>query len=92
MRKIVAIGYIAITMAVFCVGTQVLGKDVPRMSKEDLKSLLGNLELILLDVRTARDWKKADAKIKGALREDPAEVSSWASRYPKEKTIVLYCG
>lgn len=92
MRKISAIGCIAMAMAVFCAGTQVLGNDVPRMLKEELKSLLGTPELILLDVRTARDWKKADAKIKDALREDPNDVSSWSLRYPKEKTIVLYCG
>lgn len=27
----------------------------------------------------------------GAVREEPMKAASWALRYPKEKTYVLYC-
>jgi|GEM_PF-5377617 len=30
-------------------------------------------------------------KIKGALREDPKTIDEWASKYPKNKTIIFYC-
>jgi hypothetical protein len=73
---------------------QNLGLDakVPRMTKEELKPLLGNPDVIILDVRIADDWKKSDLKIKGAVREDPEkDYRSWASKYPKDKTLVFYC-
>ncbi len=65
--------------------------DVPRMTKEELKALLDNPDLIVIDVRTQQNWKESDLKIKGAVREDPGAVESWANKYPKDKILVLYC-
>lgn len=65
--------------------------DVPRMTKEELRSMLGNPDVVILDVRLRDEWNKSELKIKGAVREDPAvEVKSWANRYSKEKTLVFY--
>lgn len=65
---------------------------VQRITKEELKALLNDASVVVIDVRTDWSWKESDKKIKGALREDPlADVKTWASRYPKEKRIVLYC-
>ena len=72
---------------------QNLGLDakVPRMTKEELKLLLGNPEVVVLDVRIADEWKKSDRKIKSAVREDPEkDFKTWASKYPKDKTLVFY--
>ena len=66
--------------------------EVPRMSKEELKSMLDNAEVIVLDVRASGDWDSSKIKIQGALREDPNKsTKSWADKYSKDKTIVLYC-
>ncbi len=65
--------------------------DPPMVTKEQLSSMLGKADLIVLDVRTPYDWKKSDAKIKGAVREDPMQSGTWIGKYSKEKTIVLYC-
>ena len=65
--------------------------EAPRISKEELKSLIDNENVIIIDVRTKRDWKKTDHKVKGAVRENPKKLESWASKYPKDKKIVLYC-
>ncbi len=65
--------------------------DVPRMTKEELKAMLGNSDLVIIDVRQRMDWADSDLKIKGAVREDPGAVDSWADKYPKDKTLVLYC-
>jgi rhodanese-related sulfurtransferase len=62
-----------------------------RMSKDELKAMLGSPDLILLDVRYGKDWTDSDSKIKGAVREDPKLFESWSNKYPKDKTIVLYC-
>jgi hypothetical protein len=65
--------------------------DVPRMSKEELKSMLGNPGVTILDVRASGDWDNGKTKIQGAIREDPDKsAKSWADKYSKDKTIVLY--
>ena len=65
--------------------------DVPRIKKDELKAMLDNADLVILDVRVQSDWKGDALKIKGALREDPESVKSWAEKYPRDKTFVLYC-
>ena len=61
------------------------------MSKEDLQTMLGNPEVVIIDVRAGGDWSAGDSKIKGAIREDPGKVDSWMDKYPKDKTLVFYC-
>ena len=65
------------------------GDGVPRMSKEELKGLLGNPDVVVLDVRL--DGRAASSRIAGALHEDPEKVDSWAGKYARRKSIVLYC-
>jgi rhodanese-related sulfurtransferase len=65
--------------------------DVPKITGEELKTMLGSPDLIIIDVRIERDWKKSNLKIPGAVWEDFLEVETWAKKYPKDKTIVLYC-
>lgn len=65
--------------------------EVPTMTKEELRGKLGDSNLVVVDVRTGRDWRASDVKIKGAVRESPGDVAAWAGKYPKAKTLVLYC-
>ena len=62
---------------------------VPRMSKEELKGLLGNPAVVVLDVRF--DGGLSPSRIAGAVHEDPENVDSWAEKYARGKRIVLYC-
>ena len=63
-----------------------------RISKEELRDMLGRPDVVVIDVRQPGDLEKSGTKIKGAVREDPRQdVKSWADKYPKDKTIVLYC-
>jgi uncharacterized lipoprotein YajG len=74
-----------------CAHTPTSEINVPRITKEALKPLVGSPEVIIVDVRTAQDWKDAKWKIKGAVWADRyAEVSSWVEKYPKDRTFVLY--
>ena len=66
------------------------GKDLPLVDKETLKSWLSDPQVVILDVRAPKDWKVSDKKIKGAVRQDPNEVKTWAANLPKDKKIVLY--
>jgi hypothetical protein len=65
--------------------------DVPKMSKEELQAKLGNPDVIIIDNRADRDWTESSSKVKGAVREDPAQVLTWIDKYPKDKTLVFYC-
>ncbi len=68
-----------------------VASEVRTIDKDGLKTLLGSDSLVVFDVRTGSDWSGSDFKIKGAVRVEPGNVSSWAGGYPKEKTYVLYC-
>lgn len=92
MRKISTLT--VFIMAVALVGLLAmpsLAQDVKKMSIEELKGMLGNPEVMILDVRSSADWKLSKVKIKGAVREDPEKADTWISKYPKDKTLVFYC-
>ena len=67
------------------------GDEAPRISTEQLNDMLDSPDLVLLDVRTGRDWNTSDRKIVGAVRVDPRDVNSWAENYSRNQKIVLYC-
>ena len=66
-------------------------EEAPRIDKDALKSMLGDAKLVLIDVRTPKDWGDSDKKIKGAVRQDPDKVAQWGKTLPKDRQIVLYC-
>jgi rhodanese-related sulfurtransferase len=73
---------------------QAMGKgvEVPRVTKEQLLSMTGKPEVVILDVRESESWEKSKQKIQGAVREDPEkDVQGWFDKYPKDKTLVFYC-
>ena len=59
--------------------------EAPRVDKETLKSWLSDPQVVILDVRAASDWQGSDKKIKGAVRQDPKEIKTWAASLPKRK-------
>lgn len=74
----------------FFLTTPVFASSVATMSKDELKTKLGSQDLIILDVRTGRDWSTSEFKIKDAVRVNGRDLSL-AENYPKESTFVLYC-
>jgi hypothetical protein len=91
MKKKLLLGCLVIFLGIVMFVSRLLSADAPRMTKDELKTLLGNPDLVLLDVRAEKDWKGSDLKIEGAIREDPGQIKSWSEKYAKEKIIVLYC-
>ncbi len=94
-RPLAVLAFILLFLAGPSQTTLAMGNKVkvPRMTREELKAslLLGNPDLTVLDVRIAGEWGASREKIQGAIREDPEKVKSWADKYPKNKTLVLYC-
>jgi rhodanese-related sulfurtransferase len=84
---------------ILCLGLAIVGmlstvmaaEEVRRLTKEELKTMLDDPEVVILDVRASRDWNRGERKIKGAIRENPTRFESWAHKYSKDKTLVLYC-
>jgi hypothetical protein len=93
MRKRKSMNLAVITLsfaivAAFC--NMTLANDIPRITKDELRTKLNSSDVIIVDVRTSTDWDGSDLKIRGAVREDPKKVNSWAEKYPKDKTLVFY--
>lgn len=66
-------------------------KKVPVITKEELKPILNDGDVVILDVRRGRDWDSSEFKIQGAVRVDPRKIKNWAGNYSKDKQLVLYC-
>jgi len=91
-------GKLAITAAItLCLGvimilvSMAMAQEVPKITKEEVKRMLGNADVIIVDVRLGRDWDGSKLKIKGAVREDPRNIGSWIDKYPQDKTLIFYC-
>ena len=65
--------------------------DVALMTTEELKGMIDDENILVLDVRAGKDWKSSEFKIKGAVRADPGKLSAWGKTHDKEKKLVLYC-
>lgn len=65
--------------------------SVKTMDKDELKAMLGSSDLVLLDVRTGRDWSSSEFKIKGAQRLEEDGHAAAMQSIGKKKTLVFYC-
>ncbi len=68
-----------------------IAANTDKITKEELRKIMGEDTVLILDVRTGRDWSSSEFKIKGADRVNPKEFNTWSNRYPKDNTLVLYC-
>jgi hypothetical protein len=64
--------------------------EIARMTKEQLRDLLGKQKIVLLDTRPEEQWRSSDQMLPGAVHENPFEVKSWAEKYSKDDTLILY--
>ena len=65
-------------------------EDIPRMTKEELKTHLGKSDLVILDVRLEKQWESSDSKIPGASHLKEEAVKSWAKVNDRNRIYVLY--
>jgi rhodanese-related sulfurtransferase len=75
-------GYLAATIQ---------AEEISRMTKDQLREVLGKPDVVVIDVRSNPDWIGSQQNIKTAVREDPKKVASWMAKYPKDKDLVFYC-
>ena len=75
--------------------TSVPGPDVPRMANLELASLIGDPDLVIIDIDKASHWGSRKTTIKGAIILGLAyftPLDNFIKKYPKDKTYVFYCG
>jgi hypothetical protein len=82
--------WLVLNMLSLAILAPVFAQNVPRITKEELRGMLGDSNVVVLDVRESQNWQDSEIKIKGAIRGHPDKFSSWAHEYPKSKTLVLY--
>ena len=78
-------------LAIISVANPVLAGSNGLITKEDLLAELDNPQLVILDVRTGRDWKSSEFKIKGAVRANPFKLDDWIGQHSKNRRYVTYC-
>ena len=46
---------------------------------------------LVIDVRRRQPFLESDSMIKGALRRDPDQISTWGKTLPRSASVVVYC-
>jgi len=91
-RKLVRTLAVTLTLAIVGIsGLAGMAQEAPKITKEEVQGMLGTPDVIVIDVRASGDWDGSASKIKGAVREDPRNVTSWMDKYSRDKTLVFYC-
>jgi hypothetical protein len=65
-------------------------KNVPSISIHQVKELLNNSNVVIVDVRKYQNWWRSNKKILSAVRENPSKVGQWVQKYPKNKSLIFY--
>ena len=92
MKKESLAASILIFLTIGLYATSAFSQDVPMVTKEELRTMLGKPDFVIFDVRLGSDYFSSDLKIKGAVRPDQsALIWHTSTRYPSENTFVLYC-
>jgi hypothetical protein len=92
MKPRVIVLAVALFIGIGLVSYAASADKISRMTIEQLRPLLGNPDVVVLDGRIAREWDTSPIKIKGAIRADlRTNVKTLMERIPKNKTLVFYC-
>jgi predicted sulfurtransferase len=66
-------------------------EQVPRLTKESVKEMLGKPDVVIVDIRYIRQYEQSDKKLPGAVFVQPENFDEFVKNHPqKDKTYVLY--
>jgi rhodanese-related sulfurtransferase len=89
-KKLICLAIIA-AFLILAPSSVVFGEKVTLITKEELKPIMGNADVAIIDVRRGRDWTSSEFKIKGAVYGDPRKITEWNKQFSKDTKLVLYC-
>ncbi len=61
------------------------------ISVQELKEVVANANVTVLDVRLLEDYRANAVLIPGASYVNPDNIEAWASSIPKDAKVVVYC-
>ena len=65
--------------------------QVPRLTKEQVKGMLGKPDVVIVDIRYIKQYEESDKKIPGAVFVQPESFDDFVKKHPKkDATYVLY--
>jgi len=67
-----------------------LAQEAPRITKEELKEMLGNPDVIIIDYGLVETGKQR-AKNRGSIKRRSGNLNSWLSKFPKKRLCSLLC-
>jgi len=76
---------------VLSVFSPAFSSEVKLIDKDELKAMLGNPDLVILDVRSGKDWSSSEFKIKDAVRLTGDTLEAITQKISKDRTLVFYC-
>lgn len=76
---------------VLTISNTVFSNEVKLIDKDELKVMLGNPDLVILDVRSGKDWSSSEFKIKDAVRLTGENREAVMQKFSKDRTLVFYC-
>lgn len=76
---------------VLTISSTVFSGEVKLIDKDELKAMLGNSDLVILDVRAGKDWSSSEFKIKDAIRLTDENMEAIMQKFSKDRTLVFYC-
>ena len=66
-------------------------EQVPRLTKEAVKEMLGKPDVVIVDIRYIKQYEQSDKKLPGAVFVQPENFDEFVKNHPqKDKTYVLY--
>lgn len=66
-------------------------EQVPRLSKEAVKAMLGKPDVVIIDGRYIKQYEQSDKKIPGAVFVNAENLEEFFKKYPKkDATYILY--
>ena len=66
-------------------------EQVPRLTKEVVKEMLGKPDVVIVDVRYIKQYEQSDKKLPGAVFFQPEKFDEFVKNHPqKDKSYVLY--
>lgn len=61
------------------------------ITPNDLKPLVANKAVTVLDVRRQNDFQADSVTLPGAQWMNPEQMAEWGKRLPKDREVVIYC-
>ena len=66
-------------------------EQVPRLTKEAVKEMLGKPDVVIVDVRYIKQYEQSDKKLPGAVFVNPENFEEFVKNHPqKDRTYILY--